>query len=411
MNRPFILGLTGAVVVGAALGLNYLVDSEAGIETAAVLKTPQNVTGDADKPAVQSTIVPRIEEVVPSIKNAAIVPPAKSNASTPPRSNNNLLNRVEPQQASLVEPHRGQPVSPNKPTFSAPTKPTFDVVRVNPRGDAVIAGRAAPNFSVIVRDGKKEVGKAKADARGEWVVIPKQPLPKGSRELTLSAKFLNGAETQSDRNVVIMVPDQSRELQKAGNNVPKRASGALAVLVPRRGKAGSVVIQKPSGARPPSLDTRSKRSKSTAPVSIDSVDYDDAGNVTISGNATPRAPLTVYIDNKHAASGVSDKQGRWRVVPGGEFSPGDYTLRVDNVGAGGKVVGRAETQFTRSSPTTAGPTNTVVSVEVGNSLWRIARRVYGAGVQYSVIYDANREQIRDPNLIYPGQVFFVPHVN
>ena len=410
MNRPFILGLTGAAVVGAALGLNYLVDSEAGVETAAVLKTPLNVTTKPDSPPMPSSIAPRPKDDIPPLNSTAAVPPLQSKAIVLPQRNNRLKH-VQPQQAALVTPGKRRSISPNKPTFVVPTKPTFDVVRVNPRGDAVIAGRAAPNSSVIVRDGQKEVGKAKADARGEWVVIPKQPLPKGSRELTLSAKTPNGTPTQSDRNVVIMVPDQSPSSQKAGTDVPKRATGALAVLVPRRGKAGSIVIQKPSGVRPPSLDPRSKRVNPAAPVSIDSVDYDDAGNVTISGNAAPRAPLSVYIDNRHAASGVSDKQGRWRVVPGGELSPGDYTLRVDNVGAGGKVIGRAETQFTRANPATASPANTVVSVEVGNSLWRIARRVYGAGVQYSVIYDANREQIRNPDLIYPGQVFFVPHVN
>ena len=49
-----------------------------------------------------------------------------------------------------------------------------------------------------------------------------------------------------------------------------------------------------------------------------------------------------------------------------------------------------------------------VVVQPGNSLWRIARRVYGEGPRYTVIYQANQEQIRDPDLIYPGQIFTVP---
>ena len=48
---------------------------------------------------------------------------------------------------------------------------------------------------------------------------------------------------------------------------------------------------------------------------------------------------------------------------------------------------------------------------MSNSLWRISRRVYGAGLRYSVIYQANRDRIRDPNLIYPGQIFVVPTTN
>jgi nucleoid-associated protein YgaU len=50
-------------------------------------------------------------------------------------------------------------------------------------------------------------------------------------------------------------------------------------------------------------------------------------------------------------------------------------------------------------------------VQPGASLWRIARRTYGDGVHYSLIYEANQSQIRDPDLIYPGQIFTVPQVN
>ncbi len=49
-----------------------------------------------------------------------------------------------------------------------------------------------------------------------------------------------------------------------------------------------------------------------------------------------------------------------------------------------------------------------IVVQPGNSLWRLARRTYGEGLRYTVIYEANKDQIRDPNLIYPGQVFVVP---
>ncbi|MEZ5842004.1 MAG: LysM peptidoglycan-binding domain-containing protein [Hyphomicrobiales bacterium] len=44
----------------------------------------------------------------------------------------------------------------------------------------------------------------------------------------------------------------------------------------------------------------------------------------------------------------------------------------------------------------------------GDNLWRIARRLWGAGARYSTIYEANRGQIRDPDLIFPGQIFIIP---
>jgi len=45
----------------------------------------------------------------------------------------------------------------------------------------------------------------------------------------------------------------------------------------------------------------------------------------------------------------------------------------------------------------------------GDNLWTIARRVYGEGIRYTTIYEANTGQIRDPDQIYPGQVFALPN--
>ena len=49
-----------------------------------------------------------------------------------------------------------------------------------------------------------------------------------------------------------------------------------------------------------------------------------------------------------------------------------------------------------------------VIIQPGDYLWRIARERYGSGIQYTLIYEANKDQIRDPDLIYPGQIFEVP---
>jgi nucleoid-associated protein YgaU len=103
--------------------------------------------------------------------------------------------------------------------------------------------------------------------------------------------------------------------------------------------------------------------------------------------------------------------GQWHISPEDNLSPGLYSLRADHVGDKGKVITRVETRFARAAPLKERPNKGVVFVKTGNSLWRLAREAYGAGTRYTVIYEANREQIRNPDLIYPGQVFFVPNVN
>ena len=61
-----------------------------------------------------------------------------------------------------------------------------------------------------------------------------------------------------------------------------------------------------------------------------------------------------------------------------------------------------------SSSSLAGHKLSTAVVSRGDSLWRISRLTYGVGTQYAVVYWANRVQIRDPNRIYPGQVFILP---
>ncbi len=88
-----------------------------------------------------------------------------------------------------------------------------------------------------------------------------------------------------------------------------------------------------------------------------------------------------------------------------------YTVRADHVDEKGKVISRIEVIFARSVPLTGVKPGTLVVIESGNSLWRIARKTYGTGFRYTVIYEANKKQIKDPNLIFPGQVFSLPSVN
>lgn len=48
------------------------------------------------------------------------------------------------------------------------------------------------------------------------------------------------------------------------------------------------------------------------------------------------------------------------------------------------------------------------TVKKGDCLWNIAKKYYGNGAQYTKIYNANKGKIKNPNLIYPGQVLTIP---
>jgi nucleoid-associated protein YgaU len=137
--------------------------------------------------------------------------------------------------------------------------------------------------------------------------------------------------------------------------------------------------------------------------------------VQLAGRAQPETQtVRVYLDNDAVIDLPVDEQGRWRGnVP--NVDEGIYTLRVDEVGADGSVTSRVETPFKRESAAalaqaTAGQEGPIkaITVQTGATLWAIARDRYGDGRLYVRVFEANKSDIRDPDLIYPGQIFDLP---
>jgi nucleoid-associated protein YgaU len=270
----------------------------------------------------------------------------------------------------------------------------------------VIAGRAQPNSEVTLLDGDKPVGTVTADQRGEWVLLPTEPLPPGSRELSLRARRPGDDVLRSEQDVVLVVPERGRDL---GGAPTAAAVQPLALMVPAAPAPNdpprTVVLQAPS---PRAEDPAMPPSAGKPGVSVDVVDYTEKGQVALAGKALPGSQVQVYLDNKPIASATVDAQGGWRAEPEGVVDPGLYKLRVDQLGGDGKVAARVELPFARAEAPPPSLDTARVVVQPGNSLWRIARNSFGQGVRYTLIYEANRDQIRDPDLIYPGQIFTIP---
>ena len=127
--------------------------------------------------------------------------------------------------------------------------------------------------------------------------------------------------------------------------------------------------------------------------------------------------MRVYIDNQPLLEAPIGADGQWRAdLP--DVDTGTYTLRVDELDAEGTVVSRAETPFRRepveaiqaldAGDLTERAPVALITVQPGNTLWGIARGKYGDGLLYVRVFEANADRIRDPDLIYPGQIFALP---
>jgi nucleoid-associated protein YgaU len=278
-----------------------------------------------------------------------------------------------------------------------PVSPSFDVVKVGPTGTAVIAGRAEPGSKVTVRDGDKVIGEVTADRRGEWVLVPDQPIGTGDRLLSLEASGPTvGATVKSDETVALSISPP-----KPGG----KEETALAVVLPRNGNGAARVLQRPDGSLPSSQGTPSV-DKPLA-LSMDALEYDDQGRAMLSGRATPGATVQIYIGNQPLATATADAAGEWSATSARVVGPGRVELRLDQLGKDARVVQRIVVPLAQAATAELIPGQSY-TVQPGNNLWQISRRAYGVGTRYLIIYSANLSQIRDPERIYPGQVFRVP---
>ncbi|MDJ1014941.1 MAG: LysM peptidoglycan-binding domain-containing protein [Paracoccaceae bacterium] len=404
---------------------------------------------------------------------------------------------AEPPQAEEEETATENPAPEPRPSA------TFDIVRVEPDGAAVIAGRASPGSLVVLFLDAAEVARADVESDGGFVALVNLGRSDAPRVLTLVETFADGATRDADASV-ILTPSPEVEVAEAAPNEEKTVeapepateettetepsesaletaaaspdadaeSGAEEVAAadapaaqeepeteaeqtatedaaeaeetetgteqvaaedateveapavapaspveeaPAQPAAPTVLLADQEGVRvlqsgggPPQVQDN---------VSIDAISYDSEGEVALSGRSTGSSSVRVYLDNTPILDADIGEDGQWRAdLP--EIDTGTYTLRVDEIDEEGAVVSRAETPFRREPVEAIRALDTsgaaqqspvrLVTVQPGNTLWGIARERYGEGILYVRVFEANVDRIRDPDLIYPGQIFTVP---
>ncbi len=347
-----------------------------------------------------------------------------------------------------ITPPAAVPV-PEQPVAQLPsiTPPSFDIVRVEPTGEMVIGGRGQPGAEMTLLSDGKPFDTAKVASNGQFAMVPK-PISPGPHNLTLSMKTTDGQIVLSTQNVAVDVPETKKgpllvakteagqPTQVLTQNTPEASAQETSAKTVGAGTSST----SPPAAAPKTPEPASGR----AIVAITVVEAEDTGTLYAAGKAAAGASVRLYLNDTYLATADVGPDAAWSLKIAKGVVPGQYKVRVDDVDpATGKVLSRAEVNFdfaakiaetaatqtanpaTQQSQAPAAATDTAIkpkaaivvdSIETatvtrGDSLWRISRKTYGSGYRYTVIHEANQQQIRDPDLIYPGQIFVLPKLN
>ena len=356
---------------------------------------------DTKEQIIKSEEVPIAkEDVVESVE----LPVTKKEASTvvaePIAKDNVTTEKEEPATKDKVTTAKVEPVTKDKVTSSeeeaatmeetlvvteeniiAETEaviennPAFDLVRVDEDGSAIIAGSAKPNSEVRLLVDGKELETAETDASGAFAILT--TIPSGEKPLELQLEDVNDSNIKS-ADTVLIIPNKEAE-----------GSGPKIIIAESDGK---IIVQEQNDIAP-----------KIQPLSLDTINYAASGDVILAGRASSEQIVRVYVDNKPVVLGeVTD--GKWNFeIP--NIEEGIYTLRVDAINNEGKVVDRVESPFQRVIREME---DGQATIQPGFTLWKLAELKYGFGMRYVQIFEANRDSIKDPDLIYPGQVFQIP---
>ncbi len=387
-----------------------------------------------------------------------------------------------------------------------PPVPRLDLVRIEPGGSAMVAGRGAPGAEIMIELDGKEMTRLRAGGDGSFagfVIVPPSEAARvlrlvqitgGSRQVSrdeailapvvvaaakpgLDAVTEDATAPHSEPEVGALVPDMpvepvedevARDLvarDDAGSDTGDDEGRPARVEISELPDARPEVVPRPEVQTAPTAQPESPDAEKAEPVSapepapelvqrrtavlmsgedgirvvqppvsgeaapgvmrvvaIDAITYSDAGEVEVTGRGRPAGNgnggfVRLYLDNRAVTTSRIAMDGNWRTeLP--DVDSGVYTLRVDQIDDEGRVVSRVETPFKREAPDVLAGVRSdamaesgrvaAVTVQPGDTLWAISRENYGEGILYVRLYKANRDRIRDPDLIYPGQVFDIP---
>ena len=318
-----------------------------------------------------------------------------------------------------------------------PSPPVVSTIRIDPIGNALLAGTAVPGATVQIVLGAEVLAEVRANAQGDFAALFDLAPSETARSLRVRVQLSDGSVVDADDTILVAAVQPATPpvavATDTGGETPSEQMVALDVASdadePVNGELEKTTED--TSVEAP-VETASEAAKVAptvlrsqgdaveivqgapdlvADIGIDTITYDELGNVVLSGRGKDERVVQVYLDDEPVRTVDIGEEGTWRTELS-DVEEGVYTLRIDALDADGTVVSRLETPFERAPAQVAASVaqagDVFVTVQPGFTLWGIAKSQYGDGLLYVQVFEANRALIRDPDLIYPGQVFEVP---
>jgi hypothetical protein len=298
--------------------------------------------------------------------------------------------------------------TPGKTVTPRTGRLAFGSVDYNDSGDIVFSGKATAGGTVRIYVDNRFVGDSTASATGEWVFNGRANIKPGVHELR--ADLVTGNGTVLRRRAVPFVRAHPRKvaalLQTRSGKAQSAAQKSEPVKTVTKAPAPKPVVT----AKSPETLTPAKKVATIAPTSPVS-DNKLTKKVEKPVADTATAPVRKKAEPVHKSIAAVPKKSDTTAQSKEVASPPVKTKAPEKTVSVAEKVAPVEQPVIETAKKPAAEKDKLVShvvIQPGNNLWNISRVIYGKGVAYTTIYQANKEQIKNPNRIYPGQIFDTP---
>jgi len=336
-----------------------------------------------------------------------------------PQSPSIELSQPAADKAETSDKDSGTSLQPPNVTPAAPL--TIDLARVKPDGAAVFAGTAAPNAKIRIFEGDILLGETIANANGEWVIVLEKSLVAGQHLISVATERSDGTTEMADRSLAVeiyqdtetkplvaLLPETATEvpvLIQSPDDVDKTKSAATA----SEATASGTIVADAAEAAPAKPQAKSQIAASQiAALAPSAIVWRDASRILISGTSRGGVRVTVNDAKGQFGEALVLADGAWQVAGSLDMDIAVNQLRFALFDDANQIIARYDLPVKARDLAKGQDGSPLVVVNKGDMLWRIAYHQLGEGVKYVDIVRRNQQDIADPDLIYPKQIFAVP---
>jgi len=343
-----------------------------------------------------------------------------------PQSPSIELSQSAIDKAETPDARKDSDTSLQQPDVTPAAPLTIDLARVKPDGAAVFAGTAAANAKIRIFEGDILLGETVANANGEWVIVLEKSLAAGQHLISVAMERSDGSTEMADRSLAVEIYQDTETkplvalLPETATEVPvliqspddvdaaSPAAPASAAIVADATGADAAAAKAAMGDTTEAAPTKPQAKSQIAALAPSAIIWRDASRILISGTSRGGVRVTVNDEKGQFGEALVLADGAWQVAGSLDMDIAVNHLRFALFDEANHIIARYDLPVKARDLAKGQDGSPLVVVNKGDMLWRIAYHQLGEGVKYVDIVRRNQQDINDPDLIYPKQIFAVP---